>query len=61
MKKKRAKINNHRKETGGGPPTDLKLTELDEMVIDFCGKEAMDGNIELNEIGVPQSMFVIFY
>lgn len=52
MRKKRNKINLHRNQTGGGPPTNLKLSNLEELVVDFCGAEAMNGNIQLNEIGL---------
>lgn len=52
MRKKRNKIDLHRNQTGGGPPTNLKLSELEELVVDFCGAEAINGNTQLNEIGL---------
>jgi hypothetical protein len=31
------------KKTGGGPPEDLKLTSVEENVLDLIGKEAVEG------------------
>lgn len=54
-RKKRNKINEHRNKTGGGPPTNLKLSDLEDLIVEFCGAEAMDGNPQLNEVGLDDS------
>lgn len=51
MKSNKSKIRQDRNQTGGGPPTETKLSELEEKVASICGTE-IEGNPHLEEIGI---------
>lgn len=51
VNKKKSRINAYRNQTGGGPPTKEKLSDLDEIIIDICTTEAKEGDLKLKEIG----------
>lgn len=51
VKEKRSKIRQHFNRTGGGPPTELRLTELEEKIVAICGEAAIDGDEAIDEMG----------
>lgn len=55
-KKKVQKMRQHRNRTGGGSPSDVKLTEFDERIIAIVGDFCTDGDSALTEIGFDDSI-----
>lgn len=55
-KKKVQKIRQHRNRTGGGSPSNVVLSELDERIVSIVGDFCADGDSSLTEIGFDDSM-----
>lgn len=41
----------YRNRTGGGPPSEIKLSDFDQKLIDIVGLSNLDGDTKLLEIG----------
>lgn len=54
-KDKLKEIRQHRNKTGGGPPCNIVLTDFEERLISIVGLSSLDGDSDLNEIGLGNS------
>lgn len=56
-KLKKQQIRQHRNRTGGGPPSDILLTEFDLKILQIIGETSADGDSKLEEIGFDRGIF----
>lgn len=58
-KEKMQKIRQHRNRTGGGPPSDITLSDFDLKMLEIIGEACADGDSNLNEIGFDTGTYTI--
>lgn len=56
VKNKRAASRKHMNQTGGGPPPEMQLNEIEEKVVFICGATAIDGDENVDEMGFGASI-----
>ncbi|XP_055306870.1 uncharacterized protein LOC129571132 [Sitodiplosis mosellana] len=49
--KKKFQLKRQNLHTSGAGPIDVVFSQLDERIVQICGKKAMDGDADINEIG----------
>lgn len=54
-KDKVQKIRQHRNRTGGGPQSDIFLSDVEEKIVQIIGLFSADGDTQLMEIGFDDS------
>lgn len=54
VKEKVKQIRQHRNRTGGGPSSNILLSEYEQRIQSICGN-LMDGDVNLEEIGIAKS------
>lgn len=59
-KRKAARIHKAATGTGGGPANILKLSDLEERVLNILGSQAATGIVQIEEIGLIQVIFFYF-
>lgn len=51
-KKKASRLYRAAQGTGGGPPSNLKLSDLEQRVLSLVGTQAATGIVEIPEVGL---------